>query len=264
VQKPAREETGRPEPVLSPVQQVSVRKGTDEVLPERSVVKGYEYEKGRFVALENEELKAVAPKTSTEMAIEEFVRLAEIDPVYVETSYYVIPEEAGQKAYALLYEAMQKTNLVAIAQFAMHTREHVIVLRAGKTGIISHTMFYASEVRADEEFRADTSAVSQKELELAKTLISSLTAEFQPEKYRDTYRERLESMIARKAQGQPVHVEEAPAKATEVVDIADALRRSLAELKKPPASASDRPAMKASEGALPRTRKMSRRTAQKG
>jgi DNA end-binding protein Ku len=222
-----------PQPILSAVQQVSVRKGTDEVLPERSVVKGYEYEKGRFVAFEPEELKSLAPKTSAGMEIQEFVNLADIDPVYFETSYYASPEEAGEKAYALLYRSMQTTELVAIAEFAMHTREHVVVLRPGKTGLLAHTMFFTSEVRADEEYRADTSMVAPKELELAETLIRSLAAPFQPEKYRDTYRERLESMIAKKVHGQPITLAEPAQRPAEVVDIAEALRKSLASLKKP-------------------------------
>jgi DNA end-binding protein Ku len=221
------------EPYLTPVQQVSVRTGTDEPLPAQSVVKGYEYEKDRFVVVEKEELKSLAPKTSSGMEIQEFVSLADIDPVYFETSYYITPEEAGEKAYALLYRAMQTTGLVALAQFAMHGREHVVVLRPGKKGLLAHTMFFANEVRADEEYAANTKAVAEKELTLAETLIRSLAAPFEPEKYRDTYRERLESMIAQKTKGQPVSVAAAPSKPAEVVDIADALRRSLANLKKP-------------------------------
>jgi DNA end-binding protein Ku len=225
-----------PRPILSPVQQVSVRRGTDEALPEKSVVKGYEFEPDRFVVIEPEELKSAASKTSTQMEIQEFAQLSEIDPVFFETSYYVSPEQAGEKAYALLYRALQTTELVAIAQFAMHSREHVVVLRPGKSGIIAHTMFFASEVRADEEYRTDTSVVAPKELELAQTLIHSLEAPFEPEKYRDTYRERLESIIAKKVQGEPVTPVETVQRPGEVVDIADALRRSLANLKKPAAS----------------------------
>jgi DNA end-binding protein Ku len=224
------------QPVLSPVQQVSVRRGADQVLPEESIVKGYEFEKDRYVVVEPEELKSAASKTSTQMDIQEFVQLAEIDPVYFETSYYVTPEDAGQKAYALLYRALQTTSLVAIAQFAMHGREHVVVLRPGKLGMIAHTMFFASEVRADEEYRADTSGVVPKELDLAQTLIHSLAAPFEPQKYRDTYRERLESIIAKKVQGEPVTPVATVQQPAEVVDIADALRRSLANLKKPAAS----------------------------
>lgn len=226
-----------PTPILEPVRQASIRESQDEILPERSVVKGYEFEKNRFVALEAEELKSIAPKTATQMEIQEFVSLADVDPVYFETSYYVVPEDAGQKAYGLLYRALQTTNLVAVAQFAMHGREHVVLVRPAKRGLIAHTMFFANEVRGDEEFRADVSNVSPKELQLAETLIESLKGPFEPEKYRDTYREQLEALIAKKVAGQPITPEVAPARSAEVVDITEALQRSLAALKKPAASA---------------------------
>jgi len=227
-----------PEPreTLIPVRQASIPQGAEDAAAEKSIVKGYEYEKGRFVAVEAEELKEIRTKTGTEIEIEEFVNLAEIDPVYFETSYYVTPEDAGTKAYALLYRALQETNLVALAQVAMHGREHVVVLRPGKTGIVAHTMFYSSEVRADEEYRADTSGVTGKELKLAETLIHSLAAPFDPTKYRDKYRERLESMLARKAEGQPVRRAEVRQTPADVVDITEALRKSLANLKKPATS----------------------------
>jgi DNA end-binding protein Ku len=224
-------------PVLTPVRQRSAREGSDEVVPERSIVKGYEYEKGRYVAIDPEELKNLAPKTATEMQIQEFVKLSEIDPVYFESSYYVVPEDAGLRAYALLYQALQSTGLVALAQFAMHGREHIVVVRPGSKGLIAHTMFFSSEVRADEEYRADTGVVTQKELELAQTLIHSLSAPFEPEKYRDTYREKLEAMIAERVAGQPAAPpREKTLRTAPVVDITEALQKSLAALKKPAAS----------------------------
>jgi len=257
LEEPEPESATRPRPALMPVQQASVRKGTDEVVQGQSLVKGYEYEKGRFVALEAEELKSLAPKTSQGMEIQEFVALGDIDPVYFETSYYATPEEAGEKAYALLYRSMQTTGLVAIAQFAMHSREHVVVLRPGKTGLLAHTMFFASEVRADEEYQADLSMVAAKELGLAETLIRSLAGPFEPDKYRDNYRERLESMIASKVRGEPVAAIEVPQRSAEVVDIADALRKSLANLKKP-VSSSTVPVEKAQNAAPGRTKKTAR------
>lgn len=248
-----------PQPFLAPVQQVAVRQGTDEPLPAQAVVKGYEYEKNKFVVIEKEELESLAPKTSSGMEIQEFVSLSDIDPVYFETSYYVTPEEAGQKAYALLFRSMQTTGLVAIAQFAMHSREHVVVLRPAKRGLLAHTMFFANEVRADEEYMADTKTVTPKELSLAETLIGSLTAPFEPEKYRDTYREQLESIIARKVKGQPVIPAAAPARSAEVVDIADALRRSLANLKKPAAKSES---AEAKQAAAPKAKRAAKRAGQ--
>jgi DNA end-binding protein Ku len=203
-------------------------------------VKGYEYQKDQYVALDADELKSLAPKTATEMEILEFVKLEEVDPIYFETSYYVRPEEAGEKAYALLYRALQLSGLVAVARFAMHSREHVVILRPGKKGLITHTMFFASEVRSEEEHAADTSSLKPKELELAQTLIGSLAASFEPEKYHDTYREQLEALIQAKveakAEGKTPAAKAPPAAKSRVVDIADALQRSLAALKKPPAA----------------------------
>jgi DNA end-binding protein Ku len=205
-------------------------------VPAQSVVKGYEYEKNRFVEIDPEELKNAAAQTSSEIAIQEFVKLADIDPVYFETSYYITPEAAGEKAYALLYRSMQETGLVAIAQFAMHNREHVAVLRPGKKGMLAHTMFYPTEVRSSDEHHADTSAVSVKELDLARTLVDSLAGPFEPEQYRDTYREKLEALIAAKVQGQAASPVETPKANGRVVDLSEALRKSLANLKKPAAS----------------------------
>ena len=245
-----------PPPVLTPVNQASISQDSEEVIPASAVVKGFEYEKDRFVALDTEELKSAAAQTSTEMQIEEFVKLADIDPVYFETSYYVSPEAAGEKAYALLYRSMQLTGLVAIAQFAMHGREHVVVLRSGKSGMLAHTMFFSNEVRSSEEHRADTSAVSEKELRLAQTLVNSLAGPFEPEKYRDTYRERLEALIAAKVEGQGA----APAAAKtqgrpRVVDLTEALNQSLANLKKP--AASEQRTDKQEQPAVSKTKKKS-------
>jgi len=241
-------------PVLTPVKQASVSSESDEVVPVESVVKGYEYEKDRFVEIDADELKNAAAQTSTEMQIEEFVKLADIDPVYFETSYYVSPEAAGEKAYALLYRSMQLTGLVAIAQFAMHGREHVAVLRPGKAGMLAHTMFFATEVRSNEEHRADTNAVSEKELNLARTLIDSLAGPFEPGKYRDTYREKLEAIIAAKVQGQAAASPVAkPQSRKRVADLTEALNQSLANLKKP--AGSEQQMRKPEESSVMKTKK---------
>ncbi len=224
------------EPELTPVRTRSLLATKDKVLPDEAVVKGYEYEKDRFVVVEPEELKAAAAQTSSSMEIEECVPLSEIDPVYFETSYYVTPEEAGEKAYALLYRSLQESQLVALAQFAMHGREHVVVLRPGKTGLLAHTMFFENEVRHDDEYVTDLEGISKKELQLAKTLIQSLAGPFEPGKYHDTYRERIQEVIDRKLKNLPAAAPVAIPKPGNVVDIAEALRQSLANLKKPAAS----------------------------
>lgn len=208
-----------------------------ELVPQAQVTKGYEVEKGHFVALDREALQALVPKTSTTMELVEFVNLASVDPIYFETSYYVRPEPAGEKPYALLFRSLKDTGLVGVAQIAMHRREHIVIVRSGKAGLIAHTMYFSSEVRADQEFQADEALVSPKELELANTLTRAMAAEFTPEKYRDAYREQLEKLIAEKAASQPVSAVSAPPPSNPAADIMDALRKSLAAVKKPPVSA---------------------------
>ena len=232
----------RPEPTQAIVEQPTpvapVRRGAvDESgsqIPESAMSKGYEVERGQFVTLDREELRALAPKTSTTMELVEFVSLASVDPVYFETSYYVRPDEGGEKPYALLYRSLVDTGLVGVAQIAMHRREHIVLIRSGKLGLIAHTMYFSTEVRADEEYKTDASEVNPKEVELANMLVGALQSEFQPDKFRDTYRERLEKLIAAKVAGQSVVPVQAPPSTKPAVDIMEALRKSLAGLKKPP------------------------------
>jgi DNA end-binding protein Ku len=224
------------EPVYEPVRRVAVGQSSDEPAPAASITKGYEYERGRYVTIAPEELRALVPPTSADMEIVEFVRLAEIDPVYFEASYYVKPEESGRKPYALLYQAMREAGFAAVAQFAMHRRERVAILRPGPVGLMAHTMYFSSEVRSDQEMRAETSLITSKEITLAKSLVSALAGPFEPAKYRDQYRDRVEALIAAKLQGKETAVVKSEPQAKPAIDIMEALRKSLAAVKKPPAS----------------------------
>ena len=218
---------------IAPVRRV-VLDDSGEQVPQSAVTKGYEIAKGQFVTIDREELKTLTPKTSTTMELVEFVSLASVDPVYFETSYYVQPEPAGEKAYALLYRSLQATGLVGVAQIAMHRREHIVLVRSGKSGLIAHTMYFTSEVRADQEYKAEATLVNPKELEMANTLVRALAADFAPEKFRDTYREQFEKMIEAKAAGKQVLPGRSEAPSKPAVDIMDALRKSLEGIKKPP------------------------------
>jgi DNA end-binding protein Ku len=235
--EPPRANVVFPEPVssISPVRRAAIDDAGNQIAP-AEVSKGYEVEKGQFVTLSREELRALAPQTSTSMELVEFVSLASVDPVYFETSYYVRPDEGGEKPYALLYRSLVDTGLVGVAQIAMHRREHIVLIRSGKSGLIAHTMYFSSEVRADEEYTA-AAEVNPKELALANTLVRALEAEFNPEKFRDTYRERLEQLIAAKTEGQEVIPAKTAPASKPAVDIMEALRKSLAGLKKPPEAA---------------------------
>lgn len=216
----------------SRIKQVTFCQTEDKPVPRSDLVKGYEYEKGHYVVIDDEEIKKVAPKTAKVMEILEFVKADQVDPIYLESSYYIAPDEGGEKPYALLFAAIKQSKLYAVAKVAMHNREHIIILRPGAKGILLHTMYYNDEIRQVDEFRTDTSLVKDKELDLAKMLISSLEAEFEPEKYKDTYRENLQKMIEAKIEGRKV-VETPEQKVAPVIDIMEALKRSLAEKRKP-------------------------------
>ncbi len=206
-------------------------------IPRSDLVRGYEFEKGRYVEFEPEELESIAPKTSDDMQIVEFVHFDEVDPVYLETSYYVSPDGAGEKAYALLFEALKKTGYAAIAEFVMHRRDHTMILRPGKKGLIAHTLFYEDEVRRVNEFQPDPALVVPKEMDLAVKLVEALAAKFEPDKYKDKYRERLRAAIAAKVETGTFREAAAPAwHAPAVVDIMAALTESFARAKKPVAS----------------------------
>jgi DNA end-binding protein Ku len=204
----------------------------DKEIPRTETVKGYEYEKDHYVVVEDEEIRKVAPKTAKVMEILEFVKADQVDPIYLESSYYVAPEEGGEKAYALLFTALKESGYYALAKVAMHNREHIIIMRPGDKGIVSHTMYYQDEIRQVEEFRTDTDLVKDKELAMAKMLISSLEAEFEPQKYHDTYRDNLQKLIEAKIEGRKV-VETPSEHVAPVIDIMEALKKSLAEKRKP-------------------------------
>ena len=220
----------------SRVKQVLYCQAEDKPIQRSDIVKGYEYEKDKYVVVEEEEIKKVAPKTAKTMEVLEFVKASEVDPIYLESSYYLAPDEGGEKPYALLFEALRQSGYVGVANIAMHNREHIVILRPGSKGILLHTMYYPNEIRQVEEFRTDTSAVKPKELELAKTLVESLEAPFEPDKYKDNYRENLLAMIQAKVEGKEVVETAQPAHKAPVIDILEALKMSLAEGKKPPAS----------------------------
>jgi len=219
----------------SRIRQVIYCQAEDKPIPRNEIVKGYEYEKDRYVVLEDEDIKKAAPRSSKVMELQEFVKSEEVDPVFLESSYYLAPDEAGEKPYALLLQALKQTGYVGLAKVTMHNREHVVILRPGAQGIVLHTMFYADEVRKAEEFRTDTSLVRDKELELARSLVESLAASFEPEKYKDGYREQLQAVIQAKLKGEEV-VEAPTPHMAKVIDIMDALKKSLAMAKKPPVS----------------------------
>jgi len=205
---------------------------------ERSeVVKGYEYDKDQYVLFNEEELDKIEPASARVMEIIEFVKLDEMDPIYLDSSYYITPEDAGLKAYTLLMKAMQETGYGAVAKLTMHQREHIVIIRPGAKTLTLHTMFYSNEIRAAEAVPTDTIEVKDQEKKLAEQLIESLAVPFQPNKYRDEYTENVRAMIAAKLKGQQVTEAPQPHLAP-VIDLMEALKKSIAEKHAPAAVAS--------------------------
>jgi DNA end-binding protein Ku len=220
----------------------------DTEVPYEAIVKGYELSPDRYVLIEPEELDALDPEATHTIDIEEFIDLAEIDPIFYDAAYYVAPVKGTEKPYALLVRAMEQENKVAIARFVMRTKQYLAALRPKDGKLVISTMVYADEVIPAEEISdldgVDAIEVSDRELAMAKQLIDSLTSEFSPERFRDEYRDKVLDLIEQKAAGVETVVE-APAavEETKVVDLLAALEASVkdarAARKRHPAAAED-------------------------
>jgi DNA end-binding protein Ku len=216
------------------VRQKRVGPDGDEVSYEQ-IVKGYEIGPDRYVTITPEELESLEPEKTRTIDIEDFVDLEDIDPIFYDHPYYLVPDTGAAKAYRLLVDAMDDSGKVAIARVVLRSKEHLVAIRPRSGVLAMETMLFADEVippDALDELSTDGEVnTSDRELEMAKQLIDSLTADFEPEKYRDEYRERVLDMIERKAQGETVVIEtpaEAPAK---VPDLMAALEASIASAK---------------------------------
>ena len=195
------------------------------------IVKGYEYEKDKYVVLEDEDFDAVPVESSRAIDILQFVDLEEIDPIYFQKSYYLVPEETGLKAYTLLRQAMSEDGRVAIAKIAFRDKEHLAALRFKDNVFVLETMFWPDEIRAADFEELDKKVnVRLQEIQMAKSLIESLTDEFKPEQFRDEYREALLGIIGKKVSGEEIEVIP-EAEPTRVVDLMEALKASVAAQK---------------------------------
>jgi DNA end-binding protein Ku len=201
------------------------------------IVKGYEIEKDRYVVITDEDLDAVPVESSRAIDIQQFVDLDEIDPILFKKSYFLVPDETGAKAYALLRKALSDENKVGIAKVSFRDKEHLAALRFKDRVFVLETMFWPDEIRAAEFDTVDSDEkVRENEVDVAKALIENLTEPWNPEAFSDQYREALLEIVERKVAGEPI---EAPAEAppARVVDLMDALKASVAAAKKKTPSA---------------------------
>lgn len=212
---------------LSRVKEVWYCAEENEPIDRDEIVKGYEASKGKYVVVDDDELKQIAPATAAAMEILQFVRDDEVDPIYFETSYYVAPEAAAAKPYELFAQALEQTKYHAIGKLAMHGREHIVLIRARSGSMVLHTLFYPNELHEASRVTGKATKLSAKEMELAKSLVRHLAAPFKPSTLHDSYRENVERLIQQKQKGEKISAVAKPKKAP-VVDIMEALKQSLA------------------------------------
>jgi DNA end-binding protein Ku len=219
------------------IQQKRVDPDTGEEVAYENIVKGYELTRDRYVIINPDELEALDPEKSRTIDIEDFVDLAEIDPVYYDHPYYLVPDKGAAKAYGLLLNAMRESGKVAIARVVLRSKEQLVAIRPNRDGtlLMMETMIFADEVVPPEDLdglpESDDLKASDRELKMAQQLIDSLATDFAPERYHDEYREKVLELIEAKASGEEIVVAAEAPKAERVPDLMAALEASLAAVR---------------------------------
>jgi DNA end-binding protein Ku len=235
-----------------------VAEGTDEEVPYDEIIKAYELTPGQYVPLTKDEMKALAPEKTRAIAVQDFVDLSEIDPMYFDSPYYLGPADGAEKAYSLLAKAMKASGKVAIARFVLRSKENLAAIRSDGNVLTLTTMRFADEVVPVDELEIlpeKASKPAKREQEMAEQLIDSLSTDFEPKAYKDEYREQLLALIERKAEGKEIVASEAEApKATKAPDLMAALEESIAaaqggKAKKPAKKAAKKSASRAKKAA---------------
>ena len=203
----------------------------EKAVPWEDTVRGFEYTKGKYVPISDEDLEHLPMKTVHTVEISDFVKLEDVDPIYYDKAYYLSPEETGVKAFALLRQALEETGRAAVAKVAIRDKENLCLVRPYEDVLAMETMLYANEIRSTEDIAADGAKVSPKELQMAVSLIENLSDTFDPERYDDDYQKALKKVIKAKVEGAPLP--SAPEeKGAKVVDLMEALRASIEQTKK--------------------------------
>jgi len=213
----------------TPVKYIKTCPTCDREVQSEEIVKGYEYEKGRFAIITEEDLESIVPETRKAIEILDFVSLEEIDPIYFDKTYFLSPNETGDKPYMLLREAMNKTGKIAIAKITIRSKESLAAVRLYQNCIVMETIFYPDEVRAVDQVPGlpKNVDVNESELNMAVQLIENLATGFDPSKYTDQYREKLTELIHAKIEGEEIQEAPETPKLGKVVDLMAALQASI-------------------------------------
>lgn len=206
----------------------------DEYFNIKETVRGYEFTRDKYVVLDNSDFNKVPLRTAHTINISGFVDAREIDPIYYYGSHYLVPEELGAKPFRLLRESLEKTGLVGIAKVAFQRREHLVSLRPLEDILVMHTLHYKSEVLPREEIKIPKTEVSREEMEMAISLVRTMSRSFKPAEYTDGYQEALEKIVKAKISGEKILVPEKPK--IEIGDLMEALRASIEAASKEPAA----------------------------
>jgi DNA end-binding protein Ku len=210
----------------SPIGYQKICKEENKPVPDKEIVKAFEFEPGDFVFMTDEDFEAAQVEGYKTIDITDFVPYADIDPIYFSHTYYVGPQDGAERVYALLVKAMENSELAAVAKFVMRDRQYLGALRIREGLITLEQLYFADEIRAVDELRPKDAKVDRRELEMAATLIENFSGDWEPEKYTDTYRDSLCEVITAKRKGKEIHRAPAPAE-EEPPDIMAALRASL-------------------------------------
>jgi DNA end-binding protein Ku len=218
---------------LSPVNYKRVAEKDGKEVPWDQIVKGYEYEKGRYVVLKDEDFQHVDLEATQTVDIQDFVKLDEIDPIFFYKPYYLEPQKGGDKAYVLLRDALKDSKKVGIAKVVIKTREYLAGVKPEDGALVLELMHFADELADTSKLHIPKKVeVGKREMDMAKALIGSMTAKWNPEKYHDDYREALMEVIEEKVEAGGKEIEEKPKKApkpTKVIDLVSVLQKSLEE-----------------------------------
>jgi DNA end-binding protein Ku len=218
------------EPCGSRIKQQTFCPVCDRVVERNELVKGYQVDRDSYVLVSGDELKTLEADSSEAMEIAQFVSLEEVDPIYYEASYYSAPEDPGKRAYGLLLQAMEKLNVAAIAKVTLHQREQIVLMRPYHQGIVLHTLYFPAEVREIAEYgKTETMNLQKPEMDLAEQFIRQLTAKFEPEQYKDEYQQRVLELIDTKRAGLVITGQPPKPKLAPVIDLMEALKKSIAE-----------------------------------
>jgi DNA end-binding protein Ku len=217
------------------IQQKRVCSIEGKEVPWEHIIKGFEISRGRYVSVTKDELAALNPRATKTIEIEDFVDLSQIDPIYYQSTYYLVPDKGAAKPYALLGEAMKRRGKVGLGRFVLRTKQYLVAVRPMGKALTISTMLYADEVVSQDELEDlpdSHSKPGERELKMAEQLVASLSGDFDISKYRDEYREQLLALLEKKAQGEEIVAEPAAEEPHgKVINLMDALQKSLAAVK---------------------------------